>query len=144
VGLIVLDTGVIIAVLDSGDPFHNAARRRLSASRDAGDQFLFPVIAYAEALVGAISSGKGAETILKSFLDELPAQIVTFDRETSRAAAALRARAISRRRGKQWRLPDAMIVATAIVHGADRVITTDAGWPRLARRRPSIEILRPE
>lgn len=143
-GLIVLDTGIVIAVLDSRDPFHGAARRRLSAARDAGDEFLLPVIAYAEALVGAISGGRGAESILESFLDELPARIVPADRRISRAAATLRARAALRRRGKQLRLPDALIIATAIVEGAERVITTDAGWPRLAGRRPTIEILRPQ
>jgi predicted nucleic acid-binding protein len=31
--------------------------------------------------------------------------------------------------GTSLRLPDALVVATAIVRSADRILTTDAGWP---------------
>lgn len=143
-GLVVLDTGIVIAVLDSRDPFHGAAKRRLTAAGNAGDEFLLSVVAYAELLTGAVSGGQGAETILDSFLDELPARIVSVDREISRAAASLRARAVAGRQGRQLRLPDALIIATAVVHGAERVITTDTGWPALSRGGPTIETLRPE
>ena len=34
--------------------------------------------------------------------------------------------------GPSLRLPDALVVATAIVLEAGRIITTDAGWPELA------------
>jgi hypothetical protein len=39
-------------------------------------------------------------------------------------AAELRAR-----HGNRLRLPDALVVATAIVLEADRVVTTEARWP---------------
>jgi len=42
------------------------------------------------------------------------------------AAAALRAR-----HGRAVRLPDAMVLATAIELQAHRLLTTDAGWPPL-------------
>ena len=143
-GLIVLDTGIVVAVLDFRDPFHDVAKRRLTAAGNAGDEFLLSVVAYAEVLTGAISGGRGAETILDRFLDELPARIVSVDREISRAAASLRASAVAGRQGKQLRLPDALIIATAVVHGAERVITTDAGWPAVSSGGPTIEILRPQ
>jgi len=37
-------------------------------------------------------------------------------------------------------LPDALVVATAVVLGADRILTTDAGWPRLTM---PVTIVRP-
>jgi len=58
------------------------------------------------------------------------------DLEVARAAARLRAQ-----HGSRMRLPDALVVATAIVHRADRVITTDARWP--AETGITVEVLRP-
>jgi hypothetical protein len=39
------------------------------------------------------------------------------------------------------RLPDALVVATAVVLEADRVITTDTRWPALAVR---VEVIKAE
>lgn len=44
----------------------------------------------------------------------------------ARSAAALRAR-----HGRALRLPDALVLATAIELRAHRLLTTDAGWPLL-------------
>ncbi len=35
-------------------------------------------------------------------------------------------------------LPDALVVATALVHGADRITTTDRAWPSVPI---SVEVL---
>jgi hypothetical protein len=34
------------------------------------------------------------------------------------------------RHGTRLRLPDALVLATALHLAADRAVTTDAGWPR--------------
>jgi len=61
---------------------------------------------------------------LDAFLDELPVRVEPATREVAAEAAALRAV-----HGRALRLPDALVLATARVAGADVVITTDAGWP---------------
>ena len=68
------------------------------------------------------------------FLDGLPARVEPATRVIGAAAASLRGA-----HGPSLRLPDALVVATAIVLAADRVITADARWPPFA---VSVEVLR--
>ena len=68
------------------------------------------------------------------FLDGLPARVESATRVIGAAAASLRAA-----HGPSLRLPDAMVVATAIVLEADRIITTGARWPALSVR---VEVLK--
>ena len=65
----------------------------------------------------------------------LPARVEPATRVIGAAAAA----SLRGAPGPSLRLPDALIVATAIVLDADRIITTDARWPALAVR---VELLR--
>ena len=51
-------------------------------------------------------------------------------RERGKQLAA-RAAQLRARHGARLRVPDALVLATAIPLGADRVLTTDAGWPRV-------------
>ena len=60
------------------------------------------------------------------FLEALPASVEPATRKIARRAAELRAR-----HGTRRRLPDALVVATAIVLEARRVVTTDTRWPAL-------------
>jgi predicted nucleic acid-binding protein len=135
VGLTVLDAGVVIAILDASDVHHAAAAQAVSVALERGDTFVLPASAYAECLVAPYRRGPEAVATVDSFVDALPAQVEPATRATANAAAELRA----------WhagalRLPDALIVATALVLGADRVITTDAGWPALP---VPVEVLAP-
>ena len=61
---------------------------------------------------------------MDAFLDALPAAVEPASREIAREAAGLRAT-----HGSALRLPDALVLATARVIGANLVLTTDAGWP---------------
>jgi predicted nucleic acid-binding protein len=128
-GLTVLDAGVVIAVLDAGDAHHAAAAKALTAARDQGDELVIPVSAYAECLVSPSRSGPAAIATVDQFLDALPARVEPVTRVIGAAAASLRAS-----HGSSLRLPDALVVATAVVLGADRIITADARWPALAVR----------
>ena len=123
-GLTILDAGILIAALDSSDAHHAAAIAALRECRGSGDALVVPASAYAEALVGPSRSGADAVATVDAFLDALPAAVEPATREVAREAAALRAR-----HGRALRLPDALILATAAVLGADVVLTTDAGWP---------------
>lgn len=123
-GLTVLDAGVVIAALDASDVHHAAAVRVLREVRARGDRLVVPASAYAETLVGPGRSGLDVAATVDAFLDALPAVVEPASREIARAAAALRAA-----HGRGLRLPDALVLATAAVLGAQLVITTDAGWP---------------
>jgi predicted nucleic acid-binding protein len=126
VGLTVLDAGVLIAVLDATDAHHVSARRALAAAVARGDRLVVPASAYAELLVGPLRAGGDRGNVVDDFLDALPATIAPADREVARRAAELRAQ-----HGNRLRLPDALVVATALVLGAARVMATDARWPEV-------------
>ncbi len=123
-GLIVLDAGVVIAVLDASDVHHGAVMQALADAQASGDGFVLPASAYAECLVSPSRSGPQAVATVDQFLDALPSRVEPATRAIGRVAASLRAA-----HGPGLRLPDALVVATAVVLTADRIITTDARWP---------------
>lgn len=123
-GLTVLDAGIIIAVLDADDAHHQVAREALRDALEGGERLTLPASAYAEAMVGPQRGDRDATTTIDAFIDALPAAVEPATRDIARVAAALRAR-----HGRSLRLPDALVLATAEILGADRVLTTDAGWP---------------
>lgn len=122
-GLTILDAGLIIGVLDAQDVHHAAARAALSAAVERGDALAVPASAYAECLVGPARHGRDAMRAVDRFLLDLPAEAEPVTRQLAARAAQLRAR----HRG--MRLPDALVLATALHLRADRVLTTDRGWP---------------
>jgi predicted nucleic acid-binding protein len=126
VDLTVLDAGVLIAILNGDDAHHERAGEALTLARDRGDRLVVPASAYAEILVAPFRQSPGAPAAIDAFIDALPASVEPADREIARRAAELRAR-----HGKRLRLPDALVVATGLVQEADRILTTDAGWPDL-------------
>jgi predicted nucleic acid-binding protein len=133
VGLTVLDAGVVIALLDAADAHHVAAVASLRIARDRGDVLVLPASAYAECLVSPHRRGPEAVAIVDRFLDALPAQVESADRSIAAAAAALRAV-----HGTALRLPDALVIATAVARDADRILTSDTGWPAVPVR---VEVL---
>lgn len=128
-GLTVLDAGIVIAVLDAQDLHHDRALRALNEARDRGDELVLAVSAYAECLVSPSRAGPAAISIVDQFLDAVPVRVEPVSRAIGATAAALRAR-----HGPGLRLPDALVVATAVVLGAARILTTDALWPEQAVR----------
>lgn len=123
-GLTVLDAGVVIAALDSEDVHHAAAVTALRDALERSDRLVLSVSAYAESLVGPSRRGPDAVATLDAFLDAMPAMVEPATREIGRRAASMRAA-----HGRGVRLPDALVLATAAVVGADLVLTTDGGWP---------------
>ena len=134
--LTVLDAGVVIAILDASDTHHRAALAALTTAIERGDDLVLPASACAEVLVAPYRRGAAAVETVDAFIASLPAVVEPATRIIAAQAAELRAR-----HGSRLRLPDALVVATALVLGAERVITTDARWPRLA---VAMEVLRPE
>jgi predicted nucleic acid-binding protein len=124
--LTILDAGVLIAVLNADDAHHDRARQALATLRARGDGLIVPASAYAEILVAPLRQRPEKGDAVDEFIDALPASVEPATRHIARRAAELRAR-----HGPRVRLPDALVVATAIVLGAARVVTTDARWPEL-------------
>lgn len=122
--LTILDAGVVIALLDELDVHHAAAVDAVREAYAAGDELVLPASAYAETLVAPLRRGAAAAAVVDDFLDALPARVAPITRVIARAAADLRAR-----HGRALRLPDALVVATAVELGADRLLTTDTRWP---------------
>lgn len=122
--LTVLDAGVVIGILDDTDVHHAAARAAVQSALARGDALAIPASAYAECLVGPARVGKPALQAVDAFLTDLVADVEPITRQLAAKAAQLRAR-----HGARLRLPDALVLATAQHLKADRVLTTDAGWP---------------
>lgn len=125
-GTVVLDASVLIALVDSGDAHHDGAREVIAQGRHVGDRFVIPVAAYTEYMVRPFLEDPPRIAFRDGLVEAIPAIIEPATREIGRRAAALRAR-----HGRRLPLPDALIVATALVLKADRVVTGDAGWPPL-------------
>ncbi len=132
-GLTVLDAGVVIALLDASDVHHDAAAASVRDALEQGDVLMLPATAYAECLVAPSRRGPRAVAVVDALVDALPVRVEPADRSIAAQAAALRAT-----HGTSMRLPDALVVATALVHSAGRIITTDRAWPAVA---VAVEIL---
>jgi predicted nucleic acid-binding protein len=126
VALTVIDAGVVIAVLDATDAHHAAAVSALREASGSGQKLMLPVSAYAEVLVAPFRRGSDAASVVDSFIDAMPATVQPITREIARVAAQLRAE-----HGTRLRLPDALVVATALEFSANRLLTTDRRWPAL-------------
>jgi predicted nucleic acid-binding protein len=126
-GLTVLDAGVVIAGLDADDVHHPDAAAALAAAQDRGDGFVLPASAYAEILVRPAARGIEVVTQVDAALDAMAISIAVADRATARRAANLRARHAA------LRLPDALVIATAMELEADHLLTTDRRWKSLRR-----------
>jgi predicted nucleic acid-binding protein len=122
-GLIHLDAGVVIGLLDATDAHHESATRTLADAVRSGDRLAMAASALAECLVGPARRGRRAVEIVDELFLRLPIEVVHLDADVARLAAALRAKHTS------LRLPDALVIAAAANSSADRLVTTDRRWP---------------
>jgi predicted nucleic acid-binding protein len=133
-GLIHLDAGVIIGFLDGDDAHHDAARAALASALENGDNLSVAASALAECLVGPAGRGPQAVELVRVVIDRLPVSVIGLDEEIATQAAVLRAR------HRALKLPDALVIATAIASGADRLITTDRKWPTAQTMKVTVRI----
>lgn len=124
-GLTVVDAGVLIGLADSGDVHHPGSVQAFQDAWDRNDQIVIPASAYSEVLVGPARSGSMAFDRMRDFVAHLPVTVIDLDARIAEVAANLR-----RRSGSTLRLPDALVIATAVHLDADALVTTDRRWPR--------------
>lgn len=122
-GLIHLDAGVIIGFLDASDPHHDTSRAALAGALQHSDRLALAASALAESLVGPARRGEPAVQAVRNLIERLPISIIPLSVEIATTAARLRAA------HRTLRLPDALVIATAIEQAADHLITTDRKWP---------------
>jgi predicted nucleic acid-binding protein len=136
VGLILLDSTVIVGFLDADDALHEIALARLKQL--AGRQPLVAsVISYAEVMTGA-SLGHHSQEHLERFFDALLKDLLPVDRKVAARAAVLRGKRIS------LRMPDALISATADLHeDVGTVVCADNDWPKVRGLSCKVELLKP-
>lgn len=122
-GLVHVDAGVIIGFLDGSDTHHANARTMLASSLQDGESIAIAASALAECLAGPARQGDDSIRTVRNLVDRLPIAIVPLDVDIATTAARLRAT------HRRLRLPDALVIATAIEARADRLVTTDRKWP---------------
>lgn len=133
-GVAVLDSSVLIGVLDARDAHHQASLAALRRAMDEKHELVVPAVVYAEVLVGAIrKAGDDGRRILDALLTGLPASVAAIDAPIAAAAAALRAR------HSALRLPDASVIATATARPGAYIMTADRRWPK--RVGPTVALL---
>ncbi len=126
-GLTVLDAGVLIGFLDRSDAHHQKAYRALDESLERNDGIVLPASAFAEMLVGPSRRGPEEVATVRRLIERLAIEVAPLDADVAANAAGLRAR------HRSLKLPDALVIATAIVVDADLLITTDRKWPTRTR-----------
>lgn len=122
-GLIHLDAGVVIGLLDATDTHHESATETLAGVVRSGDRLAMAASAFAECLVGPARRGERAIATVDDLFVRLPIDLVLLDADIARTAARIRAKHTT------LRLPDALVIASAAHAEADRLITTDRRWP---------------
>jgi predicted nucleic acid-binding protein len=121
-----MDTSVCIAFHTPVEVVHPLARhlmRRIESEHDALVGYL-SVVSAAELLVRPIRGASADLLVMHAFLRNLPnLHIINVDFEVAHQAASIRALT-------RLALPDALIVATAIMSGCEVIITNDEHWSR--------------
>ena len=134
-GLTHFDAGVIIGFLDDDDAHHAAARRQLAQAVASNHRLALAASALAECLVAPARHGDAKIQIALDLMNRLPISVINLDATIAAEAARLRA-------GHQsLRLPDALVIATAAISGADQLVTTDHRWPTPEDMGLALEIL---
>ncbi len=129
--LSVLDASVLMALLDETDVARPIARAAVQQSKEDHD-LLIPITAFSESIVAPYRrshrDGQRAEAALAAL-----GTLVDVTREVASRAAQLRA-------ARNIKLPDALILATAMDAAADQILTLDRRWRGVD---PRVRLLEP-
>jgi predicted nucleic acid-binding protein len=120
---VLVDTSVVLAYLAGGEPASSDAQELFDGLVSTGrNPALLSAVTVAEILVRPFRAGPAAVAIAVGFLRHFAdMRIVSVDFAVSREAARIRA-------STNLAMPDALIVASARIAGADVVVTGDRSW----------------
>lgn len=121
-GVALLDTSIVIAVLNRDDARHEAASQTVLAERGRNAPAI-SALTYAELLAGPVRTGGRALEVVERFAAQV--RIIGLSPQIARRAAEERV-------ARGLKLPDAVIVATGLLH-ADLILTADARWKGVDR-----------
>jgi predicted nucleic acid-binding protein len=119
VGVAVVDASVLIATISRHDAHHERARAELKAVRQQ-HVLALPAVAFSEALVAPYRTSQSEGRSVEGGLRRLGRVEPVTDAIASRAAQ-LRAK-------RQIKLPDALILATAVELRVAEILTFDERW----------------
>jgi predicted nucleic acid-binding protein len=122
VGAVVLDSSVLLGLLDVKDAHHSAATAVVREIRRRRQRVIVPAIVVAEVLVSAARLGQEAMATTEAFVATIADEVAAVDWAVARAAAVLRAS------HPAIRLPDALVLATGQVRVVDEIHTGDRKW----------------
>jgi predicted nucleic acid-binding protein len=128
VGAVVLDSSVLLALLDVDDALRAAVVDVVTDHHAQGGQFQVPASVLAEVLVAESRRGRSEVDRRRQTIRHLFGPTRVVDDDIAVVAAALRAE------HKSLRLPDALVISTGIVDDADAVLTADKRWTKVDKR----------
>ncbi len=134
-GLILLDSTVIVGFLDADDALHEATVARFK--KIVGSHLLVAsVISYAEVMTG-VSLGHHPQENVDGFFDVLVKELLPVDRAVAARAATLRGKR------RSLSMPDALILATADLQSEiETVLCADGDWPKVGGLGCKVELLK--
>jgi predicted nucleic acid-binding protein len=134
VGLILLDSTVIVGFLDADDALHEVAVAGLKEV--SIHPLVASVISYAEVMTG-VSLGHHPQKKVEGFFEVLVKDLLPVDRAVAARAATLRGKR------KSLSMPDALILATADLQPeVDAVLCADGDWPKVEGLSCEVELLK--
>ncbi|MGH2853577.1 MAG: type II toxin-antitoxin system VapC family toxin [Solirubrobacteraceae bacterium] len=133
-GLILLDSTVIVGFLDADDALHEVTVARFKEV--AGSHPLVAsVISYAEVMTG-VSLGHHPQASVEGFFDVMVRDLLPVDRPVAARAATLRGKR------RSLSMPDALILATADLQpNVETVLCADSDWAKVKELSCEVELL---
>ena len=134
-GLILLDSTVIVGFLDADDALHETTVGRFKEIVGS-HPLVASVISYAEVMTG-VSLGHHPQENVDGFFDALVKDLLPVDRVVAARAATLRGER------KALSMPDALILATADLQPEiEMVLCADGDWPKVRGLSCRVELLK--
>ena len=124
----------MIGLLDANDAQHSSAHRAIADVLRDGHRLAMAASAFAECLVNPFRRGKASVLVVHNLIKRLPITVVSLDLDTASMAARLRAQHVG------LHLPDALVIATAVHHAAERLITINGRWPTASTMKVKLVI----
>ena len=122
---ILLDTNVFVAVKNKAEPFYTESSNLLEMIDNGKMECIVPSLVVAELCTGYYQEDdeEGAEELLAALLTTPTYKIIPMDHDIACKAGKIRARL-------GIRLPDAIVVATAITNKVTAIVTYDEEMKR--------------